>query len=444
MEVPALVSGPVSAHVFQIPSGGRVFIFGDEHVGYENLCAPCGAGNDCADIVTFVRRAVDAARRDPTAKPLDVFMELPYVVKDGPERRRYVRAIDARMAHDPVVFRPKKKTDGSNNNKKTWRMWGGGGEGNAAAVDRAAMMARVLGDSPRYIGVFSQLYREFRDDFYPVDDDAAFAKHNVRFHRCDARHESHVGRLLPFIDPVRFHRYVRTSDQLHEVLRAFLFARDFAGEIGRIFGTREAARVLLHMDAGRPHKVAKQFHALPEGAAKAAVKRYLEDRLEDAVSVARSDLGFDGGPHVLAAAREAQSKARVRPHQDHMLWLRQMRVLHGTFYEAFFPDVMRFAAQLLVMDAYLLCRLLRFGCATPGGVSIVYAGDTHAEYYASFFKDYLGLEPTVCSKLTSHRSLPETSDRCVRLSPPASQCTTFGRHPIAVRPIRTRTKTVAA
>ena len=485
MEYPANISGPVSAHVIDLPEC-RIFVFGDEHFAYDNLCEPCRARDGCNDVVRFVRRAASRVRRMNRARTgsaaLDVFVELPYVVRDGPKRRRWLRLLDQIMSKDPEGVFPRRRSSSSPDSPSAsgkrgpgggfrWHLprlaasaGGGGGGGNEEEEDaNQAMVARVLDDaSPRYIGVISQLYREFRDDFYAADamppPDAIIGDQaRARFHYCDARQEVHVARLLPIIDPARFHRYVRTSDQLRDVMRAFLFAPDFEREVKRIFGTREAARLLTRRtsrgaggaNAGMgAHKVAKQFLALPEGRVRDAARRYLEDRLEDAVSVARLDLGFDRGPHILAASHSAQAK-KVDA-DDHFEWLGKFRRLHGQYYEAFFPEVIKFSTHLLLMDAYLLCRLLRFCCCAPptravvDRTAIVYAGDTHAEFYVAFFVDYLGVDPAVCAKLGDRRGRDAAAtNRCVDMRPAGRRCATLGAHPAAVRPISSRTRTIS-
>ena len=451
---PALISGPVSAHVFDV-GNTRLFVFGDEHFAFDNLCEPCDSRNDCKSIVRFIRGLVEDARQGGESEVLDVYMELPYVVRDGPGRRKWLKTLDEVMGRDPSrVFPSRSRASAQSKrvpSKPMWPFWGGSRSRTTNDNNNTdAMVARVLGDSPKYIGVFSQLYREFRDDFYREDgnnDDKA--TRNVRFHYCDARHEEHVQRILPFIDPARFHRYVRTSDQLREVLNAFLFSRDFPAEIRRIFGTREAARLLSwdgkHSNDNSSinmHKVAKQFHSLPEGPIKAAAKRYLDDRIEDAVSVARLDLNFDEGPHILAAAAEAhasvtstEKRAAMGPKAEDLAWLWRFRLAHGQYYAAFFPEVIRFSTHLLIMDAYLLCRMLRFSFPSSKDrrrrTAVVYAGDAHSEYYVSFFKDYLGVSPSVCSKLGPPPDrATRSTDRCVRMeSVRKTQCATLGSRP---------------
>ena len=73
---------------------------------------------------------------------------------------------------------------------------------------------------------------------------------------------------------------------------------------------------------------------------------------------------------------------------------------HERFYRACFPYVMSLGVHVVLMDAYLVCRLTRF-CGQGGagerggGVGIVYVGDAHADYYAAFLRNYVGLEPVV-------------------------------------------------
>ena len=81
LKLPARISGPASVHTFDVPArmlgaaGVRVILFGDEHFKFDNLCAPCNASNDCADIVTFLTAAVETVRSS-AGDTLDVFMEL--------------------------------------------------------------------------------------------------------------------------------------------------------------------------------------------------------------------------------------------------------------------------------------------------------------------------------------------------------------------------------
>jgi len=441
------VSGPVSAHVFDLEREGkgcgrvRVYVFGDQHHRWDNLCPqPCSSstpGDACVDIIRFVRAAVrEAEREDGVDRHLDVFLEMPYVSRAGPLRDRWLKAIDVFFSSkkDPPkaeVFgrsssassaKTSSRSAASGALKKKWGMFGGAGDDRS--VWRREAVAQAIGDAPEYVGVFAHLYREFRGRLY----EEGRADTHSRFHYCDARQEPHVSRLFPVLDPVKFHKHFQTSEQLKEVLVAFLFSRDFPADVRRLCGSEVAGRLLLtEALSDGMHKVAKQFHALQPGKLKDAVKLYLNDRVEDAMRVVRDDLGFDRGAAALAAADEAKLSV-------HFQWLKEMREAKGQLYLALFPLAMTFAVHLVIMDAYLICRLARFclqeTAARKSGesVGIVYVGDTHAEYYAAFFKDYLGVQPSVCSKLHSSGDQPS---RCTSLiEAPSSSCPTFGQAPM--------------
>ena len=454
------VSGPVSVRAFDLPVEGgrmsarkqgggavcRVYIFGDEHFSYDNLCpGPCRGGRDvgatratplkatrtptCSDIVGFVRGAVRDAEGETGGGDVDVFLELPYVVRAGPRRTAWLRTLEQFMSRDPDVLvaeaRRSSRTGPRDGRKGKdlvrWILSGGGSRssaapGGAATAAAAAAAARtgdrlvadvarrVLGTapSPRYVGVLSQLYREFRDELY--DDDVkqqrATEAGSVRFHYCDARNEPHVNRLLPALDPERLHGVlgVTTVDRLREVLHAFLFAPDFAAECVRLFGPAEAAKLIVPeaVSKGGAHKIAKQFLSLRPGPLKDAVRRYLDDRVEEALRVARDDLGFDSGARMLRGDGPGDGGLPAR-----QLWRTGLvEKAHERFYRACFPYVMSLGVHVVLMDAYLVCRLTRF-CGLGGagerggGVGIVYVGDAHADYYAAFLRNYVGLEPVV-------------------------------------------------
>lgn len=461
---PALVSGPVSAHVFDVPvvvrdndSNGRthrVFIFGDEHFRYDNMCSPCRKKDGCEDIVAFVQRLVD----EPPGGSLDVLLEMPYVVRSGPLRTRWLKRLDAVMRSDPEhFFRATASVFGVPASIGDERS-----SSSSRYKDIKRMMSRLLGETPKgYIGVFSQLYRRFSSMLYDDDVKSTTRRRGVRFHYCDARHEPHVELLLPSLDPANFHRHVRTLGQLRALLHAFLLAEDFHADISGVFG-RDRANALVVPDAlssmgGKKknkslHKIAKQFHLIPDAGMKLAARRYIEDRIEDALHVMEHDLGMEDGAYTVAAAAAAgeQEGSDARHGRSHYSWLHELRMVHGKFYDVFFPLVMSFTVHMLLMDAYLICRMLRFVCGNAGGATVVYAGDAHAEHYVSFLHDYVGLRPTVCEKMRDvlppniasyHHGVqvpvmpPSRTSRCVamRFSQPADRtasCPTLGRNPM--------------
>jgi hypothetical protein len=436
---PLTLSGPVSLHVFDVPAqaqaqapdggGGaaagtnRVYVLGDEHHSYQNMCRPCSSADGCQTILAFIQGAVRRARSAGTQ--LDVLLELPYVVRDGPLRTEWLQTLDAYMSRDS-------------------------GKRLLESEDRASSKAH-------YVGMLGVLYHAFRQHLY--DDDAkapgAPGSNNVRFHYSDARLEPHVPLLLPFELPDAMHRRVRTAEQLRALLEAFVFSRNFPRDVAKLIGPEETRRVLVPgalsslspaPSAPAVHKIAKQFHRLPDGDAKDAVNKYLVDRIDDAVASARDDLGFDTGAHVLAAGRKARAALEATAtgaagDAAMPLWQQNVLVAHERYYRSSYTWVMLLAVHLVLMDAYLVCRLMRFATRAPGGECIVYVGNAHAKYYVAFLQDYLNLTPIVCQpiqivhkpKRPSRMSSGDSNlSRCVPVlrHDRRATCPSIGRHPL--------------
>lgn len=431
------VSGPVSVRAYDVPCGGggssgtnRVWIMGDEHFSYQNMCKPCDAQGVCCNVVSFVDDAV--ARAVAAGTQLDVLLELPYVPRGGDERvlamRRWQRLMDSDRGS-----RLRKFKDGRKSRKS-------------------------------YLGMLAVLYHKY--GWYVYDSGKggtarrtgrkpSMAASNIRFHYADAREEPNVQAMLP-LAPDRLLRKVRTCGQIRQLLGAFLFSDDFARSVAGLGLEPADPNALSALAPGGPrvaHKVAKQFLRVPQAAVGAA-REYLDDRVGDAVEVLRADLGFDLGAGVLqrgmAAARQAAADTAAGrvPHMMHgvmPMWLQRVRGLHEQFFRRSYRSVMQLAVHLLIMDAYLLCRLLRYCCRpqAAGGECIVYAGNTHAEYYAEFFESYLGLRPVVCRPLQQvatvrrlSRMMPWDSNlsRCADIKgppPPHGACQTVGRRPLS-------------
>ena len=433
------VSGPVSVRAYDVPcgSGGtnRVWVMGDEHFSYQNMCKPCDAEKGCCNVVSFVEDAI--ARAVSGGTQLDVLLELPYVPRAGAERtlamRRWQRLMDADRGS-----RLRKSKDGRKSRKS-------------------------------YLGMLAVLYHKYSRYVYGSSSSSSSGRRladsrgsrarskgssgNVRFHYADAREEPNVQALLPAV-PDRLLRRVRTCGQLRQLLGAFLFSRDFERDLAALGLAAAEPATLSAMTDGGPravHKVAKQFLRVPP-ALSGTVRAYLDDRVEDAIEVVRADLGFDLGAGILergrAAAQQASADAAAGrvPHMTHgvtPMWLLRVRGAHEQFFRRAYRSVMQFAVQLLIMDAYLICRLLRYCCRpqAAGGECIVYAGNTHAEYYASFFEDYLGLKPAVCQPTQQARSVRRLSrmmpwdsnlSRCVdvHVARPPATCRTVGKRPL--------------
>lgn len=369
------ISGPVSVYKFDLDDAKRIILFGDEHFSYDGLCSPCRRPS-CYDIAAYIRELAN----DASAKDLDVFLEMPYVTKRGnPDRERVLRFWDDLMKSDTGPRR------GPVESIRTF----------------------LTGPSPAYVGVISALYDEFAKELY--DDDAkkkAKKKGGPRFHYADARQEPNVSRLFP-VDAVMSR--VGDSSAVAKLLRAFIFAKDFGSEVSRALGNdaaREVSREALSSEGA--HKIATQFLRLPDNALKESLKSYLSERIDDVERLMKLDVGLDSKQHVL------HSPALDGGREP---WLSKLRRANRDLFLAKFSMATRLAVRVLLMDAYLICRLARFAQQQrAGGTTIVYVGDGHAQYYVDFLQRFLQLKPSLVHNAASGDWIKRRSARrCVTL-----------------------------
>ena len=383
------VSGPVSATFFELPAASgknshQVMIFGDVHFSNANMCTPCKLRDGCASIVELIDQYVVQAKAEGTS--LDVFLELPFVPAKASQRARAVDTVVKLLGKAPPP---------------------GGLHGKLVRLTE-------VGDNTRYVGLLGNLLARFKNDLYHDGDmartDSTRAKSThiggVRFHYADIRYDANIRRLLPSQKPMAMQDQVNTSDAFRALLQAFLFGQDFVADVNaccRDAKVFPGSLSTLKPNGPRVHRVAKQFHRLPEGTVKNAVRAYLATRIEEIVSIMRHDVGYDGGKHTLR--RATPSAAGYEP------WLSKVRAVHAEYHAFAYHDAMHLGVYVLLMDAYLLCRMLRF--AAPRGVTIVYAGDAHADFLSCFFRDFLELQPKHDFAASSKRSHGGRERRCV-------------------------------
>jgi hypothetical protein len=263
-------------------------------------------------------------------------------------------------------------------------------------------------NNSRYVGLLGNLLLRFKDDLYhdSFKDLASSSAAGVRFHYADIRYDANIRGLLPSRKSATTHEHVTTSDGLRALLHAFMFGTDFVADVNACCRT---AKVLpgslssLEPNGPRLHRVSKQFHRLPEGRAKHAVRSYLSSRVEELIFIMHHDVGLDQSKHTLQPV--TPGPAGYEP------WLSKIRAVHADYHVFAYHDAMHLGVWVLLMDAYLLCRLLRF--AAPGGSTIVYVGDAHAYFLTRFFRDYMGLQPTQDFAANSKRSRGGRERRCV-------------------------------
>ena len=394
------VSGPVSLYAFDIGSNGgssgggssRIMVFGDMHFSNRNMCSPCVRADGCASVLDFIdERSAKAEARGTT---LDVFLELPYVPPPAARTRR------ARAVNHAVVHLGAPPPSGV-----------GVGIGMRRG-DIIAMLRKVgvgpAAPSPRYVGLLGDMMRRYKDRLYPtspLQNQQQQQQQQQRFHYADIRSDPNIHALLPVAPEAAA---TGTIDGLRQLMHAFLFSADFVADVIACCG--QGARVVrdgLTTLAPPPskqgvgtgtwvHRIAKQFHALPGGPVKDAVRAYLTMRVEEVLDIMRNDVGMGSRPAVAARYYD---------------WLDHVRSARAQCYAFGYKTAMHLGVWVVMMDAYLLCRMLRF--LGPGSETIVYVGDAHAEFYARFFVEYMGLRPLHDFASDSRRSRGGRERRCV-------------------------------
>lgn len=385
------ISGPVSYHIFQYAINlNTIFLFGDVHFSHNNQCIECHRDKSCFHIVDAVKYfEEDAHRRNTT---FDVLMEFPFVSGKGPDRDQFLAKLDQHFIK------------------------------NSKSSAASRMLLRLFGKSTQYIGIFSSLYKHFAHRFYYHPP----GHNQIRFHYADARFEYNVRR---FFSPVSvkwiymFHNSIKSITQFRRLLEVFLIGyrsrRSFQDQISEIFGPDHPPlnQSLSSKRPGGPktlHKIAKQVYKLPPDL-RAKVEAFISDKLDNICAILSEDIQYEDGIRLLNIKHASRDRAGL---QDGTLaYIRAYRLKH---YMAFFSIFMELITQTVMMDVYLLARLL-FNASRPEsahGVTLVYAGDYHISVYADFFNRYLNMQPLGChvssfSPRLSSKDIQKMVQRCV-------------------------------
>jgi hypothetical protein len=325
------VSGPVSMYTFEL-AGTEIVVFGDVHFSYENMCAPaCVKRGECETVVGFMRRR--AALAGP-GRPLDIFVELPYVPKSEYDKARQIRHIQAAAEGDVL------------------------GEYPTAAPSR------------RMLGILGQIYRAFGRFLY--DDEAKrriSAANNTRFHYADARFDANVVRLVPKDVDALLAR-VRGGDgaRLEAVLAWMAFGdADGFPRLAPEHRAMLSPEALTTWRGRRVHRIAKQFLKLPSGPLKDALRAYLDARIREVSPMVR---GLD------ALARRSPDEARM-----------VVVLIQSVLMDAYLLSRMLF---------YIIGT--RSGNSKGSGTVIIYVGQAHALAVVAFLARYAATPPTACDK----------------------------------------------
>lgn len=359
------ISGPASFFAFELPGSKHgVYLFGDYHFSYANQCKECDRDASCKTIVDVI----ELARRDAASNgtTLDVYMEFPYVAAGGEMRQQLLARVDELFMRD-----------------------GKAGEGK--------VMSRLFGKQPEYVGIFSLLYRRFAREFYGAKQ----AGQAQRFHYSDARYEVNVKRFLSprserWIE--QFHARVPDVKTFRRLLEAFVLGhtcpRSFQEEMSAIFGGAiepYEPSLTSKRPGGRRglHKISKQVYKLPP-ALRAKVEAFIGEKLDGICQALELELRYADGVRYLTGKNDG--------YDDRDATLAYIRASRLVNYTGLFTIFMELVTQTIMMDVYLLARMLHFASQDSArwGASIVYAGDFHVGVYADFMARYLKLKPLGC------------------------------------------------
>lgn len=355
-------------------------LFGDEHRSTKHMCTNCGHDPRCKTIVQIIESFQRACETQNTY--LNVFVEFPYVIGSGRLRREFLRYIDKYMRRKPS-FRK--------------------------SVRDFVVIGLGLKNSKR-LGVLNDIYETFADRFYHHDKRA---HRNTKFHFADARWEpnmwiyvkppSHTPRAEFFEWITNFRTRIPDIPTFRAFVAAFLYDVDFPSVIKNIFGEHSpvmhGSLSSLHDDAPRTvHKIAKQYlklrHQLiadgsePSSRVHEAIDKYIRDRVDTLMRHLQQDIGYE----------------------DNATFFERPELLES------FMTLARLDLPVLLMDVYLLCRVLRYSMSSYGGCTLIYAGDVHVKNYARFFQDYLRVPPVFSRPPSEAR--PGEHRRCVELHRP--------------------------
>lgn len=425
------VSGPVSLYVLQDRNDAKwVTLFGDEHFSSMNQCRNCKEDPRCLTTEDFISRTeyTTEARVSPNKRrELDVFVEFPYLMRSGFLRETFMKYIDRYMGYGwqtttmsakkkrklrrKVVFSSLLRGVLSSCIPSAKRSQQHGSKRNEEEEEPAAAAEA---------GMLGVLYRAFRDKVYNPSHAHDSGKNIVRYHASDVRWEPNMWMYIkapPFFPIDRFHRwmwdfccYFSSVDTYGKLIETFLYSADFPGNLRALLGERalvtySALSTLSDTDDNRKHrlthKIAKQYHSLEkvDASLQQAVRRYLDDRLREILESMKNGASFDS----MDSATERWTNICASE--------KRMRC---------FVEVVHIRTPGLLMDAYLLCRMLRFlyNQTSPVKISkaIVYAGQAHIGKYIDFLENYLGFVPLQKQDPWRPPSTPYSSySRCVKL-----------------------------
>lgn len=302
--------------------------------------------------------------------------------------------------------------------------------------------------------VIRKLYRCYKRELYYARSDTNLCfDFREQFHGTDVRWEPNTWMYMKVPRNSMpellsrwffgFHSYVGDVTTYRKIIETFLFSTDFVKDMRKIYGKHApiATAALIyervmyaHRNGGggggddtsrecrehvrRMHPIAYEYHLLPPDYAR-LVAYYFAARLDSVSDLMRHELQYD---HFAKLFHDKNSGENGDDHRElnfsesmREMLVNKIRQQKLMAYKSGLLMITRFVIPVLLMDAYLLFRVLRFIYREPKyrtevrdregrrdekkntatGYIIVYAGNAHACNYVDFFRQYMGLAPIV-------------------------------------------------
>jgi hypothetical protein len=292
--------------------------------------------------------------------------------------------------------------------------------------DSKIRLPGLFGGSKQYIGIFSSLYKKYGDNFYfrekikvkvKGDSIPKTNKGDSRFHYGDIRSEFNVRHFLaPFDNKamVEFHARINSIAKFRRLLEAFLVghkkeSKPFDVTIKELFGSTSDV-YYKSLGTNNMHRISKQIHKLP-ARLRDKVEAFVNEKLDTLVDIMKHDIKYEDGITMLTSNNNKDTRDGT------LVYIRESRLIH---YSNVFKIFMHLIVQTIMMDTYMIARMLYY--ATKTSCIISYTGSYHTYVYADFFLRYMKAPMHGCRTVDeitgklSEKEVKTMVQRCVHMS----------------------------
>jgi len=286
----------------------------------------------------------------------------------------------------------------------TWRSKKG--RGGPAETESGSEGDDGGGEGRSSIEEHRELFERFGHDFYATNDvkrrDSPTVQH--RFHAVDVRWDPHVLRILmmptstysnerlSFLWLVSFMHRVPTVKSFTSLIRCFLKSESFPSDLAEILG-EERARNLVVPGAlvdGVCHPIAHQYLKLSQEM-RTIVASHVERRISEIEKTLREDVDYDTLALAFGEGTERHSLIRTSSDAAYEASLKDdIRRVKYTAMISSLEIVVRMWMPVLLMDAYAMCRVMRYVFREQreeGTVVLVVVGQVHADHMDRFLRE---------------------------------------------------------